>query len=288
MPIEFSVDARQRGRLPRLGDEQAAGREDDREPKRGRCHEARPALPDRTSLGAADGRRAAFAWPSTGPPGRCRSVDVRADGVDVPLAGHALQLPDAAVLEGQARAGRQVAHRRGDEHLARPAAAMMREAMTTVMPATLRPICSTSPTWTPARISMPELGDASRRPPARKRRPWPAHRRSTKKPSPAVSSSRPPARRSAARIERVMEFQQLVPAAVAEFGGVLGRAYDVGHQDRREKALGGQCAHPASGECARPRGRSTRGDPARARTALSACAGTRGRSWTCPGPASAT
>ena len=59
-----------------------------------------------------------------------------------------------------------------------------------------------------------------------------------------------------------MELEQLAPAAVAEFGGVLGRAYDVGHHDRREKALGGSAPTPHPRECARPRGQATRGGPA--------------------------
>jgi hypothetical protein len=41
-------------------------------------------------------------------------------GVDAPRPGHALQLALAALLESEPRSCDEVAHRLGDEHLARP------------------------------------------------------------------------------------------------------------------------------------------------------------------------
>ena len=59
-----------------------------------------------------------------------------------------------------------------------------------------------------------------------------------KNPSPAVSTSRPSKRASSRRTDRVVLLEQLAPAAVAELGGALGRADDVGEEHRREHAVG--------------------------------------------------
>jgi hypothetical protein len=47
--------------------------------------------------------------------------------------------------------------------------------------------------------------------------------------------------------ERVMQFQQLSPAAVAHFGGAIGGADDVREEHRRQKPVGCQC-HTVAGQ----------------------------------------
>ena len=59
-----------------------------------------------------------------------------------------------------------------------------------------------------------------------------------KKPSPAVSSSRPRKRASWRAHDGVVPLEQLAPAAVAELGRLCGRADDVGEEDGREHAVG--------------------------------------------------
>ena len=58
-----------------------------------------------------------------------------------------------------------------------------------------------------------------------------------KKPSPAVSISRPRNRSSSRRTRCVVLVEQLAPAPVAELGRALGRADDVGEEHGREHAI---------------------------------------------------
>ena len=65
-----------------------------------------------------------------------------------------------------------------------------------------------------------------------------------RKPSPAVSTSRPRKRASCAPDRRVVRLEQLAPAPVAELARALGRADDVGEEHRREHAVRlGRLAH---------------------------------------------
>ncbi len=219
-------DAGQGGWLPGFPEPAGpGGHEHHGEPRGAARHEAWPALPDRAGLGAAHGRGAPF-------PGRSRDRGVlgrstaaarrprrRATRRARPSArgrrGPRRSAPSPR--PGRARSTRPAPHRR------RPAA-MIREAMATAMPVTLAPICSTSPTWTPARISMPELAHPAAHASSTHSTAAAGASKMAKKPSPAVSISRPPMPPQRRADRRVMELDQLAPGAVAELGGVLGRS----------------------------------------------------------------
>jgi hypothetical protein len=110
--------------------------------------------------------------------------------IEMPRLGHALQLVDAGVLEREHRSRHHVADRLGDPHLFGFASELMRAPMWTAIPRTASPSNSTSPVWTPARISNPNSRTRSTI--------AVAHRSASlglakvaRKPSPAVSISRP-------------------------------------------------------------------------------------------------
>ena len=67
-------------------------------------------------------------------------------------------------------------------------------------------------------------------------------------PSPAVFTSRPRNRASSCRDDAVVVVEQVAPPVVAECGGALGRADDIGEHDRREHAFGVQAAACAGDE----------------------------------------
>ena len=67
-------------------------------------------------------------------------------------------------------------------------------------------------------------------------------------PSPAVLTSRPRNRSSSMADDAVVIVEQVVPAEVAEFGGALGRADDVGENDCGEHTFGVEAAAGAGDE----------------------------------------
>ena len=105
------------------------------------------------------------------------------------------------------------------------------------MPRTFAPSSSHSPVWMPARISTPSCRTASPAESAqRTARAGPSN--AARKPSPAVSTSRPRKRSSSRRTAASWVLEQLAPAAVAELDGPLGRADDVGEEDGGQHAVG--------------------------------------------------
>ena len=204
MPIEFSADAGEGRRLPRL---QTSSR---RSPGRGQAKASPPpgaagaarsgggtstAAARRSRAGQSSGRRSRTA--SARRPRRCATPRAR---------------PSARGRRGpriSVRNRRQVAHSRRDQHFAGTAADMMRDAIDSDA-ADLGAICSTSPTWTPARTSSPSSWTCSTISSAHRTAAAGASK-ITKKPSPAVSISRPAsAQRGPDR--GVVELDELAPA----------------------------------------------------------------------------
>ena len=122
----------------------------------------------------------------------------RAERVQAPFAGHALQLVRAAVLELEARAGDEVLDGARDEHLAGAACAATRAPMCTAIPPTLSSISSHSPVWRPARTSMPSARTASGSP-AHSESPGPGRRRRRRSRRPRCRSPAAEARELRAR-----------------------------------------------------------------------------------------
>ena len=83
-----------------------------------------------------------------------------------------------------------------------------------------------------------------------------------RKPSPAVSTSRPRKRSSSRRTAASWALEQLAPAAVAELDGPLGRADDVGEEDGGQHAVGLRVPAACRSGTPRSRRRSRRRSPA--------------------------
>ena len=124
-----------------------------------------------------------------------------------------------------------------DEHLAGAGRAATRAPMCTAIPATLPSSSSHSPVCRPARTSSPS-SPRPRGSRARSGSPAPARRSVAKKPSPAVSISWPRKRASSRADQRRGGARAARATPVAELGGALGRADDVGEQHGGEDALG--------------------------------------------------
>ena len=142
---------------------------------------------------------------------RVRGADVLRDarrggsdgGVEPPLARHALELVDAAVLELEPRAGDEILDRARDEHLARAGMGGDPRAGVDGDPGRpCRPTSSHSPVCSPERTSMPELAHAvddrlrAADGPRRARR---TQRRSRRRPCPPRGRARARARAARAR-----------------------------------------------------------------------------------------
>src|SRR6185295_14606070 len=86
----------------------------------------------------------------------------RGDGEEMPLAGYALELVSAAVVEFEPGADHEVAQRGGHEDVVGPARALSRAPMCTAIPPMSSPRTSHSPVCNPARTWMPSACTASR------------------------------------------------------------------------------------------------------------------------------
>ena len=228
LPEPNRADGRARVRAGRGGAGARAGRR--RRPPRA----GRPRWPATGS--SARSRSAAAARRRGGR--RLRALGVAGDRVERPLAGDALEHVRPAVLELEARADDEVldrAARRGPRRAR--AVACTRAARWTAIPARSSPTTSHSPVWMPARSSSPIGAAAVADGRARSGPRAPARRRSRARASPKRLDQRPRWRASSRSTTRSCCVEQLPPAAVAELGGVLGRAHDVGEEDRREHPL---------------------------------------------------
>ena len=160
-----------------------------------------------------------------------------ADGVEPPLAGHALQRGRAAILELEPGAGDQIAHRARDQHLARRRPGRLRGRRCARRSRRACPPCSSHSPGVHAGADVePEPANGSTAASAQRiARAGPS--KLARKPSPAVSISRPRKRSSCAAHGGVVRLEQLAPAPVAELGRALGRADDVGEEHRRQHAV---------------------------------------------------
>jgi hypothetical protein len=98
------------------------------------------------------------------------------NAIEAPAVGNALELVLTGVREGETGSRRQSFTVWDTRISPGPAGAATRAPMCTVIPRTRPPTSSTSPVWTPARISMP-MGRTPRRCSLRNRPPEPDRRR---------------------------------------------------------------------------------------------------------------
>ena len=188
-------------------------------------------------------------WRASNPREAEPSASIRAsvhDGIELPLAGQALQRVAPAVFEREARPGHEVLDGARHQHLARSGAARRRARRCAPRcRRTCRPSARTRRCAAPARTSMPSglTALADRRSAQRTARAGPS--KVARKPSPAVSISRPRKRASSRRTDRVVALEQLAPASVAQRAAAVSvDADDVGEEHGGEHALGlGMPAH---------------------------------------------
>ena len=181
-------------------------------------------------IGTGAGRRAAHRWP-------------RSRGYRLTTANscHAPSTPLSRACRGRrrrCRSRRPGPRPSGSTRISpAPAAAMTRAAMCTAIPPTSSPRSSTSPVCSPARIWSPSAAQLSRSAPRSRI----ARAGAVEGGQDAVAGGldqRPPDARPAGGHELVVRVEQLAPAPVAQLGGPLGRADDVGEQHRRQHPVG--------------------------------------------------
>ncbi len=166
------------------------------------------------------------------------------DGEDGPLARDSPQVADPAVIEPKTSSGRQVAHRARDQDLARargshdPRPDVDRDA------AHLGPALLHLTDVQPGAHLDAQLPD----PGNHVERALDGGGRRIEDGEEAVArrvhlpAAAPPQRRTD---QRVVELDEIAPAAVTEFSGVLRRADDVGEEDCRQESFGAASAFHA-------------------------------------------
>src|SRR3990170_2515242 len=200
-----------------------------------RCSSSSPSrTPDRPGRRPPPGRRRARRPPSSRTASLARpSPD---HPVQAPAVGDALQLVPAGILEHEARAGHEILHRLGHEHLARSGE---------------RPDAGADVDGDATDVVAPPL-DFARVQPSSDLDPEGAHglgdrARASDRPGGSVEGREeaiaggvdlaPPVAGQHRAHGRVVAGDQFVPPAIAERYGALGRADDVGEQHRHERAV---------------------------------------------------
>ena len=177
------------------------------------------------------------------------------DGKQRPVAGHTLELMDAAVRELDAGPRNQVAHNAWTRTSPSDAALATRELMLTAMPPMSSLRSSISPVCSPIRVSIPSECMPSRiSQPQATARAGPSNVAST--PSPVDLMNLPAVGVDVPSRDRIMLIEELTPPPVAFCGCTLGGRHDVGEHNRLQSTtVGGQRGDAARSETTRPRRR---------------------------------